>query len=414
MADRVKAPRGAPDLLPPDSELLSELEGNARLLFDRYGYRRIELPVFEHTELFERTVGEGSDVVVQKQMYTFPDAADRLLTLRPEGTAGAVRAFIDKRPDNTLGAPVRLYYMGPFFRYERPGKGTDRQFFVAGVEVFGSPSPVLDAETIALAAQFFDAAGVKPTLLLNTLGCPDDRPAYLEELRKSLADHVDELCDDCHRRLEVNPMRCLDCKVPEDRKLVRKLAPVIKDWVCADCKEHHTTVERILESLGIPHQDDPYLVRGLDYYTRTVFEFVVEGLPTLGAGGRYDLLVEQLGGPATPAVGFGIGLTRTMAALKDREGASWHPDAHVIWLPDVLPDIAMALALDLRTAGLRVTVSDEAKSMRSQLRHVDRLGAKVAVILGPDEVSRQVAKVKNMESGTEREVPFGELVRELS
>lgn len=414
MADRVKGPRGAPDLLPPGSELLTELEGHARRLFDLYGYRRIELPVFEHTELFERTVGQGSDVVVQKQMYTFPDAAGRSLTLRPEGTAGAVRAFIDKRPDNTLGSPVRLFYIGPFFRYERPAKGTDRQYVSAGVEVLGSTSPVLDAETITLAKQFFDAAGVQPTLLLNTLGCPDDRPAYLEALRKALADHVDDLCDDCHRRLEVNPMRCLDCKVPADRKLVRKVAPVIKDWVCAECKEHHTTVERILESLGIAHQDDPFLVRGLDYYTRTVFELVVDGVPTLGAGGRYDLLVEQLGGPPTPAVGFGIGLTRTMAALQGKERQGWVPDVHIVWLADVIPDIAMALALDLRNAGLRVTMSDEAKSMKSQLRHVDRAGAKVAVILGPDEVSRKIARVKDMATGDEREIAFDGLIEALS
>lgn len=412
MADRVKAPRGAPDVLPPDSELLSELEEHARTLFDRYGYRRLDLPVFEHTELFLRTVGEGSDVVVQKQMYTFPDARGRSLTLRPEGTAGAGRAYVDHRPDKSLGAPVRLWYIGPFFRYERPAKGTERQFICAGVEAYGSSSPVIDVEVIALAAQFFEAAHVKPTLLLNTIGCPDDRPAYLDALRKALADHLDDLCDDCHKRYEVNPMRMLDCKVPADRKLVRKHAPVIRDHVCAECKEHHMAVERMLESLGIASKDDPYLVRGLDYYTRTVFEFVVDGVPTLGAGGRYDLLLEQLGGPATPAVGFALGLSRTMVAIGEREPA-WHPDVHVIWLGDVLPEIALATAMDLRAAGLRVTVSEDARSMRSQLNEANRLNAARVVILGPDEVSRSVAKVKDMSSGDEREVAFGDLAREL-
>jgi histidyl-tRNA synthetase len=414
MPDRVKAPRGAPDLLPPDSELLSELEEHARMLFDRYGYRRLEIPIFEHTELFVRTVGEGSDVVVQKQMYTFPDARGRSLTLRPEGTAGAARAYIDHRPDKTLGSPVRLSYIGPFFRYERPAKGTDREFFCAGVEAYGSTSPLLDVEVIVLAAQFFEAAGVVPTLLLNTLGCPNDRPAYLEALRKALADHLDDLCEDCHKRFEVNPMRMLDCKVPADRKLVRKHAPVIRDHVCAECKEHHIAVERMLESLGVSLKDDPYLVRGLDYYTRTVFEFVVDGLPTLGAGGRYDLLIEQLGGPATPAVGFALGLSRTMVALKDGEPRARQLDVHVIWLGDVLPEIALATAMDLRKAGLRVTVSDDARSMRSQMNEANRLGAARAVILGPDEVSRKVAKVKDMASGEEREIGFGDLVKELA
>jgi histidyl-tRNA synthetase len=413
MPDRVKAPRGAPDLLPPTSELLSELEEIGRTLFDRHGYRRIETPIFEHTELFERTVGEASDVVVQKQMFTFPDAGARSLTLRPEGTAGVVRAFIDKRPDKTMGSPVRLYYIGPLFRHERPAKGVFRQFVTAGVECIGSASPVLDAEIIALAAQFYTAAGVAPTLLLNTLGCPNDRPGYTDALRKALEKYLDELCDDCHRRFETNPMRMLDCKVAADRALIHKHAPVIRDWICAECKEHHAVVERMLEALGIASKDDPFLVRGLDYYTRTVFEFVIDGIPTLGAGGRYDLLVEQLGGSPTPAVGFGLGVSRTMVAIGERKD-DWHPDVHVIWLGEVPPEVALAAAMDLRKAKLRVTVSDDARSMRSQMNEANRLGALQVVILGPDEVSRNVAKVKDMASGTEREIPFGDLVEELS
>ena len=411
MADRVKAPRGASDLLPPDSELLSELEDAARSLYSRYGYRRVEVPIFEHTELFERTTGDSSDIVVQKQMFTFPDARGRSLTLRPEGTAGAARAFIDHRPDTKLGSPVRLWYTGPFFRYERPAKGVERQYFSTGVEVFGSSSPVLDAEVIVLSVQFYEAVGVSPTLLLNTIGCPNDRVEYLQALKKSLEKYVDDLCDDCHRRLETNPMRVFDCKIPADRKIILKHAPVMRDWICAECKEHHATVERILESLGIASKDDPYLVRGLDYYTRTVFEYVVDGLPSLGGGGRYDLLVEQLGGPPTPAVGFGLGLTRTMLAIKEHEG--WRPDVHVIWLKDVLPEIAMATAMDLRRAGMRVTVSDDARSMRSQMNEANRLGAARVIILGPDEVSRQVAKVKQMDTGDETEVAFGDLVGAL-
>jgi histidyl-tRNA synthetase len=409
---KAQAPRGTSDLLPPGSELLSELEEVARTLFDRYGYRRIETPIFEHTDLFERTVGEGSDVVVQKQMYTFPDARGRSLTLRPEGTAGAVRAYIDHRPDNTLGSPVRLYYIGPCFRYERPAKGVDRQYFTIGVECLGSSSPVLDAEIIALGSEFFAGLDLHPKVLINTLGCPEDRPAYLEAIREALTEHVDDLCDDCHKRLETNPMRMLDCKVPADRKIVRKHAPVITEWVCADCKEHHNSVQRMLEALGIATHDDPYLVRGLDYYTRTVFEFLVDGLPSLGGGGRYDLLVEQLGGPPTPALGFGLGVSRTMLALAGQERKTWQCDVHVIWLGESA-EIALAAAMDLRRAGLNTTISDEARSMRSQMREADRLGAKQAVILGTDEVSRKVARVKDMDSGEEREVSLSDLVAEL-
>jgi histidyl-tRNA synthetase len=412
MADRVKAPRGTSDLLPPESELLSEFEEAARTLADLYGYRRIESPIFEHTDLFERTVGESSDVVVQKQMFSFPDGRGRSLTLRPEGTAGAVRAYIDKRPDTTLGSPVRLWYIGPYFRYERPAKGVERQFRQFGVECIGSAAPALDAEVIALAVQFYEAIGVKPTLLLNTIGCPNDRSDYLQALRASLSEHVDDLCDDCHRRLETNPMRVFDCKIAADQKIIRKHAPVIRDFICAECKEHHAIVERILESLGIASKDDPYLVRGLDYYTRTVFEFVVDGLPSLGGGGRYDLLVEQLGGAATPALGFGLGLTRAMLAREAE--STWSVDVHVIWLADVLPEIALAIALDLRKRGLRVTFSDEARSMRSQLNEANRLGASRVVILGPDEVSRSVAKVKEMASGDEREIALKDLVGELT
>lgn len=411
---KIQGPRGAADILPPDSELLSELEDTARTLFDRFGYRRIETPIFEHTEIFDRTVGASSDVVVQKQMYTFEDAGGRSLTLRPEGTAGVVRAFIEHRPDAKLGLPLRMYYIGPYFRYERPAKGVERQYISAGVEYIGSASPVVDAELVVLGAQFFEACGLQPELLLNSIGCPADRERYFPALRESLAEHIDDLCDDCHRRLETNPLRVFDCKVPADQKIIRKHAPTIREYLCEECKEHHAAVERILESLGIAWRDAPDLVRGLDYYTRTVFEFVLPGLPTLLGGGRYDLLVEQLGGPAMPAAGFGLGLTRTMAALRGRQRATRGPDVHVIWLKDEIAEIAVAAAMDLRNAGLRVTLSTDARSMRSQMNEANRLGARAVVILGTDEVTRRVATVRDMESGEQREVALDRLVQELS
>lgn len=409
-----RGPRGAADILPPDSELLSELEDAARTLFDRYGYRRVETPIFEHTEVFDRTVGASSDVIVQKQMYTFQDAGGRSLTLRPEGTAGVVRALIEHRPDAKLGLPLRLYYVGPFFRNERPAKGVERQYISAGVECIGSASPVVDTELIAMGVQFFQACDLRPELLLNSIGCPEDRERYFPALREALAEHLDDLCDDCHRRLQTNPLRVFDCKVPADQKIIREHAPTIREYLCEECKEFHAAVERILESLGVAWKDAPDLVRGLDYYTRTVFEFVVPGLPTLLGGGRYDLLVEQLGGSPTPAAGFGLGLTRTMAALRGRPRTPWGPDVHVVWLKDEIAEIAVAAAMDLRAAGLRVTLSAEARSARSQMNEANRLGARTAVILGPEEITKHVAKVKDMTSGNERDVALDRLVQELS
>ncbi len=410
---KAKGPRGTPDLFPPDSELLSELEDVARSLFERYGYRRVETPTFEHTEVFERSAGDSADIVVQKQMYTFEDAGGRSLSLRPEGTAGVIRAFIEHRPDGELGLPLRLYYIGSFFRYERPAKGVERQFFSAGVEWIGSASPVVDAEVIALARDFFQTIGLAPELVLNTIGCPNDRAEYLTALKAALADYVDELCDDCHRRLETNPMRVFDCKVPEDQKIIREHAPVVRDWICNECKDHFAEVGRVLEALGIAWTDDPRLVRGLDYYTRTVFEFILPGFPTLGAGGRYDLLIEQFGGPSMPAIGFGLGLSRSMRALTRGPTLPWRPDVHVVWL-EGLAEVAVALAMDLRRAGSRVTVSDEARSMRSQLREADRLGALRVAILGSDEAARRVVTVRDLDSGEQREVSFDDLVKELS
>lgn len=411
---RVQGPRGAPDLFPPDSELLAELEDAARLLFDSFGYRPVTSPLFEQTEVFLRSMGAASDTVVQKQMYTFEDAGGRSLTLRPEGTAGVVRAYVQHHPDASLGLPLRLYYIGPFFRYERPAKGVARQYASAGVECIGSASPVVDAEVIALAVQYFERIGLHPPLLLNSIGCVEDRERHIPALREALAEHVDDLCDDCHRRLEVNPMRVFDCKVPGDKEIVRKHAPTIREYLCAECKEHHSAVERILESLGVAWKDTPDLVRGLDYYTRTVFEFEYPGFPSVGGGGRYDLLIEQFGGPPTPALGFGLGLSRAMEAPEGlRAAKQWQPDVHVVWL-EGLAEIATATAMDLRAAGLRVTISDEARSLKSQMREVDRLKARKAVILGPDEVAKRVASVRDMSSGEQREVALDALVKELS
>lgn len=390
----------------------------ARSLFDRYGYRRIELPIFEHTEVFDRSVGQGSDIVVQKQMYTFTDPRGRSLTLRPDGTAGTVRAFVEHRLDGSMPMPVRLWYFCPFFRYERPQQGIDRQFFQVGVECIGTASPVADAEVIALGVQFFESLGLQPHLLLNSIGCPEDRQRYIPALREALGDRIEDLCDDCHRRLGSNPLRMFDCKVAADRRIMRgDEIPRISEFLCDACKEHHAALQRILEALGVPWKDAVDLVRGLDYYTRTVFEFDLPSLGTrtsLGGGGRYDGLVEELGGSPTPALGFAMGVTRILEALRgSKDPAGWRPDVYVIWL-EGLAEVATAAAIDLRRAGLRVVCADEAKSLRAQLRVADRMGAVRAVILGPDEVQRGVATIRDMTTGDQREVALSGLVEDLS
>ncbi len=414
---RPSAPRGLPDVVPPASEHLEEAEALARSLFDRYGYRRIEPPVMEYTEVFQRAAGDSSEVVLDKQMYTFTDRSDRSLTLRPEGTAGVVRAFIENDLGKKLPQPVRLFTIGPMFRYERPQKGRDRQFEQIDVECIGSASPVIDAEQLVLASEFFERLGLEVQLNLNSMGDLADREKYWPVLREALSDKIEDMCDDCHVRLEKNPLRVFDCKVPECRKILRAGdIPPISEFLGEESRAHYEALQEMLETLGIAWKDAPHLVRGFDYYTRTVFEFDIPSLggrPTVCAGGRYDGLVEQLGGAPTPAIGFAIGVTPTLIAMEEKEAAKpWQPELFVVWTEGVA-SVALATATDLRRAGLRVAMSDEAKSFRSQLRSAERLGARTVVIVGADEVARRVAKIKDMMSGDEREVALDGLVKEL-
>jgi histidyl-tRNA synthetase len=417
MAERDKAPRGAPDLLPPASALLTELESTARTLFDVYGYERIETPLFEHTDVFQRAVGGTSEIVMDKQMYTFPDRRERSLSLRPEGTAGIARAFVEHDLAKKANLPMRLHMMSWMFRYERPQKGRNRQFHQIDVECIGSASPLIDAELVTLVSQFFASVELQPQLLLNSMGCRADRERYFPVLREALGDKVEEMCDDCNERLENNPLRVFDCKVPQCRKILRTDVPPITEFLCDECRIHFATVQEILEALGVAWKNDPHLVRGLDYYTRTVFEFALEGFGARGTicgGGRYDDLIELLGGPPTPAAGFAIGTEPVMVAIREkREIEGWKPDVFVVWM-EGLGSIAMASALDLRKAGLRVAVADEAKSMKAAMRSADRSGARTVLILGADEVAKGSATVKDLGSGDQREVPLSKIVEELS
>ncbi len=412
-----QAPRGVPDLLPPSSELLTSLEDAARSLFERHGYRRIETPVFEQTEVFQRAAGDASEVVLDKQMYTFTDRRDRSFTLRPDATAGIARAFIEHELGKKQALPVRLSMMGWMFRYERPQKGRTRQFHQIDAECIGSAHPIVDAELIGLASQFFAAVGLEPQLYLNSMGHPEDRVRYFEVLRQALEDKIDDLCGDCHVRLVKNPLRVFDCKVASCQKILRGGdVPLITEFLCDECRAHFDSVQEILETLGIVWKNDPHLVRGFDYYTRTVFEFVLEGFGARGTicgGGRYDGLIELLGGASTPAAGFAVGTEPVMVALREqRELEVVRPDVYVVWL-EGLAGIAMATAFDLRAAGLAVIVSDEPKSMRAQIRAADRSGAAHAVILGTDEVGRGMANIRDLRAGDQREVALGQLVGEF-
>lgn len=416
---RFKAPRGAPDVLPPASELLAEVEALARVLFDRYGYRRIDTPAFEHTEVFLRTVGESSDIV-RKEMYTFFDRSGRSLTLRPEGTAPVVRAFVEHNLAGSMPLPVRLSYLGPMFRYERPQSGRTRQFLQIGVEALGSAAPAVDAEVIVLAAELFAGLGLAPELLLNSMGCRADQQAYARSLQEMLAPHGDAMCDDCEQRLRTNPLRVFDCKVPGCREILASGEIVaISESLCEDCTAHFEAVQRILEALGVAWRNDPSLVRGFDYYTRTVFEFDLASLGSRSAvagGGRYDGLVEELGGAPLPGVGLAVGVEPTMVALRSRrEPSGWTPDVFVAWLADDLAPVAMALSRDLRAAGLRVTTADDAsRSLKAQLRTADRMGAARVVILGPDEVGRGAAAVRDLGAQTQEEIPLTDVVRTIA
>lgn len=413
-----KAPRGTDDLYPPDSELLSEIEGRARELFDRYGYRRLDTPLFEHTDVFLRSIGESSDVVVQKQMYTFLDPGERSLTLRPEATAGVVRAFVEHRLDQKLPGPVRLWTIGPMFRYERPQKGRSRQFLQLNLECIGSASPLVDAELVQLGAELFSGLGLGPHVLINSMGCPADRERYAGVLREELAEHESSLCEDCLERMRTNPLRVFDCKVPDCRTIVREEVAPVAEFLCDGCRAHFEAVTAALDATGVVWKQAPDLVRGFDYYTGTVWEY---DLPDLGArsavggGGRYDGLVEELGGPDLPGVGMAVGVDPLMVALKEtREARAWRPDAYVAWLDEGLSAKAYAIASQLRESGLRVLVSDEAKSLRAQLRAADRSQAARAVILGPDEAEREVATIRDLASGDQDEVPLAELSGRLS
>lgn len=402
----LKAPKGTKDVLPADASAWQYIEGEAKDVAHISGYSEIRTPVLEYTELFARGVGEETDIV-EKEMYTFDDRAGRSLTLKPEGTAGVVRAFIEKGLASGP-QPVKLYYFSPVFRYERPQAGRLREHHQFGVEVFGAADPAADAEVMWIAGEILLRIGLSGArLLVNSLGCEKCRPAYREALEEYLLSHSSELCETCRERIGRNTLRVLDCKSPSCRQVISG-APDISGFLCDDCKNHMRELEEYLQALNVPYSLDPHLVRGLDYYTRTVFEFVSDEGGTQGTicgGGRYDHLVESLGGPATPAVGFGMGIERLLLTLE-KHGIKTPPEAP----PDVFIAVhgsskerasALSLVREIRSEGLTADVDLTNRSMKAQMRHAGKIGTKWVLVIGEKEREKNTVTIKNMETGEE-------------
>jgi histidyl-tRNA synthetase len=422
MPNIIKAVRGTRDLLPPETESWNFVEAAVRDVFRVYNFKEIRTPVFEDTQLFARGVGEETDIVA-KEMFTWEDRAraqsekTQSLTLRPENTAGVVRAYIEHNLGEK-GLLQRFYYIGPQFRRERPQKGRYRQFYQIGAEVIGptsagSESPAVDAEVLEMLATLLERVGIQNwTLNLNSVGCAKDRPRYLEALRAALKDVVHTMCADCQRRVETNPLRVLDCKVPEDQPIIEKL-PRMSDYLDESCRTHFAEVQKILTAMGVPFVVDHRLVRGLDYYTRTAFEFTHGALGAQNAilgGGRYDGLSESLGGPPAPGIGFAIGEDRLVMSLQETAGTTARPvDVYIAPLGAGMNVHTALLARELRRAGVIVTLGDESFKLKKSLETASKLGARYALIVGENEISSGKFALKNLGTGEQASVARAEI-----
>jgi histidyl-tRNA synthetase len=412
-----KTARGTTDILPEEQAYWRYIEKAISDVTRLYGYQRIDTPVFEDTGLFSLSVGEGTDIV-EKEMYTFEDKGGNSVTLRPEGTAPVCRAYLEHGMHN-LPQPVKLYYQAPIFRYERPQAGRLREHHQFGCEAIGDDSPAVDAEVIGMAWSFYQSLGLaRLSLQLNSIGCRQCRPAYLTLLKEYYAGCASELCADCKTRLVKNPLRLLDCKQPSCQAIA-DAAPASTDHLCQPCGEHFASLKKYLGLLGIPFKLNHRLVRGLDYYTRTVFEFQPEeegGQSSIGAGGRYDNLIEELGGKPTPAIGFGIGIERVILNLK-KQGVSVPalppPQVLIAALGDAAGDLALRLAAELRQAGVSAVTAAGGKSLKAQLRQANALGVRFTVIIGEDEVKAGTAALRDMASARQETIPVKELTARL-
>jgi histidyl-tRNA synthetase len=408
-----KAPKGTKDILPQDVYQWHYIEDTIRDITRAFGYQEIRTPVFEHTELFERGVGDTTDIV-QKEMYTFLDKGGRSITLKPEGTAGVARAYIEHKL-YANPQPVKMFYITPCYRYERPQAGRLREFHQFGVEVFGAAQATVDVEIIALAMDLFQQLGIEGlSVRINSIGCPRCRPNYHEVLKSYLSDHLDELCGTCKDRYEKNPLRVLDCKA-EGCQPVIKEAPTMLDHLCEECSDHFEDTKRYLKASGFEYTIDPMIVRGLDYYTKTVFEIVSDSIGAQGTvcgGGRYDGLVEECGGPNVPGVGFGLGLERLLLVLESQNIAIPKPGVCDVFFATIGEQArvkAFELVQALRKKGVSSDMDHTGRSLKAQFKYADKLGARFVGTLGDQELTDGKLRLKEMAAGSEETVAFDEI-----
>jgi histidyl-tRNA synthetase len=407
--------RGTKDITPSEVKIWQFLESKAREVFGSYNYAEIRTPIFEQTELFTRSIGESTDIV-GKEMYTFVDKGDRSITLRPEETAPVVRALIENNLQGQ-GELVKLFYIGPMFRYERPQAGRMRQFHQAGIEVFGSSDPLIDVDVIDLGIKYFNNIGLKELEVdINSVGCPKCRPNYRAELKKYFQNS--QLCGTCKGRIDTNPLRILDCKEPGCQKVIEK-APWSGDFLCPDCKANFDQVLKLLNQFNIKYKLNKRLVRGLDYYNRTTFEIISRSLGAQNAicgGGRYDSLVEELGGKATPAIGFAIGLDRLIIVLEDQKiriPEDQRLQVYIAALGELSRQKGFETLKNLREMGIKADMDYQGKSLNSQLKAADKLNAQYTIIIGEDELKNGLAVIKSMDNKSQEQVKFAEILKKF-
>ena len=414
---KIQRIRGVKDILPNEIWKWQYIESVAHKIFPRYGFNEIRLPIFEDTRLFSRSIGDTTDIV-EKEMYTFEDRGGDSITLRPEGTASVVRAYIENKMYNPPSV-LKMFYMGPMFRYERPQAGRLRQFNQVGVEAMGSPGPIVDVEIMTMVMEFLKELGLADIKLeINSLGSQECRPQYRELLKTEIEKHIDQLCDNCTARYQRNPLRVLDCKAKECGNVAEGL-PKLIDHLDPASAEHFAEVRSLLDSIGTPYSVNPKLVRGLDYYNRTAFEVTSQNLGSQNAicgGGRYDTLVEELEGPSTPCFGFALGLERLVSLIPFNESSDLqkHPDVYIVCLGEEAKSMAFEIAHQLRAKGLSVERDYEIASMKSQMRKANKFQSRFTLIIGENEIRSGKLILKNMDSGEQKECTTEELVSEIS
>ncbi len=407
---KYKAPRGVKDILPQDIIFWQEIEHNAYELLEGENFSEIRLPVFEKTELFTRGIGQHTDIV-EKQMYTFKDKKGRDLSLRPEGTAGIIRAYLENKL-YVSARETKLYYSGPMFRYERPQAGRMRQFYQIGAEIIGTDSPFADADILRILTKLFDTLGLNNLILyINSIGCKKCRKSFRAKLQEYLKGKINIICEDCNRRLESNPLRCLDCKIDKE---IYNDAPVILDYICGKCKYHFESVGKLLDSWNISYTVDPHLVRGLDYYTRTAFEIKCDCLGaqnTVAAGGRYDDLVKEIGGPDIPAVGFSIGMERLVEVLKKRKysGRKKNPVLYFAMLGDEARSIGRSIMPALVTICGRILYTYDDKNLKAHLQYANKMDIPYVLIFGEDEIKAKSIILKDMRNNSQEKLKLEDI-----